>query len=566
MRILIAEDNFTDRLILKKIVEDQGHDVIEAQNGREALDFYERYLPELILLDALMPEMDGFEVAQRIKSSETKFIPIIFITSLTETEALIKCLDAGGDDFFVKPFNKVVLQAKIKAFERTQQLYSTVRQQHDKLQFHSEHLIQEQKVAKRIFDNVAHKGALEESYIQYSVSPMSIFNGDILLAAIRPLGGLNVFIGDFTGHGLPAAIGALPVSEIFFDMTEKGFELYEIIREINNRLNFILPTGFFCCAIAMQIDFENNTLQFWNGGLPEAYTIDKNTGNVEALPSTHLPLGILNKESFKVNMEVRSFNEGESIFAYSDGLIEAENEHQEQFGRDRLLIKICEAASESAVFQSVQNAIESFHLSNEQGDDITFVEIKNHKEVFEGVFDTLEEELKVTGPSDAFCHLRLGVESLKSYNPLPYLTQLLMEIGNLRSYSTQVLTILTELYSNALEHGVLQLSSDLKNSPDGFAEYYRQREQRLSELKDGFVSIKIEHENLSDGGCLTIWVHDSGAGFNYKKMMDKSREKKTLSGRGYPLIVRLAESVEFSEGGTRVKVVYNWKVSQSGEK
>ncbi|NVJ60331.1 MAG: SpoIIE family protein phosphatase [Gammaproteobacteria bacterium] len=572
MRILIAEDNFTDRLILKKIVEAEGHQVVEAHDGAQALELVSREVPDLVFLDAMMPTVDGFEVAQKLREEfSDRYLPIIFITSLTDTDSIVKCIEAGGDDFFSKPFNRVVLNAKISAFGRTRQLYDTVTEQKKKIEFHTEHLIQEQKIAKRIFDNIAHGGALNEPYIRHYVSPMSIFNGDILLAAKRPLGGINILAGDFTGHGLPASIGAMPTSDIFFGMTAKGFDLFEIIKEINSRLHSILPVGFFCCAVAAEIHFDANSLKVWNGGLPEAFILNRDEGTVAEIPSNHLPLGILSSDRFNSEMDIRSFNDGDSLFIYSDGVIEAENADGEMFGRDRLLIELCEGAVSGDAFDRLAEAIERFQIDETQADDISYIEIKNHREIFEHQQEPVNVTYTKSGPSDSEISITLGPDSIRQFNPLPMLTQYLMDIGNLRSFRTQVLTILTEIYSNALEHGVLQLSSSLKKSADGFAEYYRQREARIAALKEGSIVIFIKHENKNNGGVLTIRIDDSGSGFDYLQLEEEIYKKQTngsslednyLSGRGFPLIAELADSITFSNQGSSVTVVYQWQVSE----
>src|SRR5690606_40932182 len=84
---------------------------------------------------------------------------------------------------------------------------------------HNEHLLREQHVAKAVFDKVAHSGCLDAPNIRYMQSPYALFNGDLLLAAYKPSGGMHVMLGDFTGHGLPAAIGAMPLAELFYGMT-----------------------------------------------------------------------------------------------------------------------------------------------------------------------------------------------------------------------------------------------------------------------------------------------------------------------------------------------------------
>jgi PleD family two-component response regulator len=127
LKILVADDTDTDRMILESILRKEGHEVILARDGVEAVAVYETSRPDIVLLDALMPEMDGFDAARRIKQlAGDELVPIIFLTSLSDTESLVRCLDAGGDDFLSKPYNRVILQAKIKAFNRMRELHSTM--------------------------------------------------------------------------------------------------------------------------------------------------------------------------------------------------------------------------------------------------------------------------------------------------------------------------------------------------------------------------------------------------------------------------------------------------------
>ncbi|MEX7644509.1 response regulator, partial [Stenotrophomonas maltophilia] len=103
--------------------------------------------PQLVLLDALMPVMDGFEAARQIKAlAGEALVPIIFLTSLNEEEALVRCLEAGGDDFMAKPYSAVILAAKIRAMDRLRRLQGTVLAQRDQIARHHHHLLNEQRV------------------------------------------------------------------------------------------------------------------------------------------------------------------------------------------------------------------------------------------------------------------------------------------------------------------------------------------------------------------------------------------------------------------------------------
>lgn len=162
-----------------------------------------------------------------------------------------------------KPYSAVILGAKIRAMDRLRRLQATVLEQRDQITRHHHHLLNEQRVAKAVFDKVAHSGCLNASNIRYLQSPYALFNGDLLLAAFTPSGDMHVLLGDFTGHGLPAAVGAMPLAEVFYGMTAKGYGLVEMLREMNAKLKRILPVDMFCCALLL------NEFSAWDGGALE---------------------------------------------------------------------------------------------------------------------------------------------------------------------------------------------------------------------------------------------------------------------------------------------------------
>ena len=114
-QVLIVDDNLQNLQIIGKIVKESSYRPALTQSGQQALDFLEKKLPDLILLDIMMPEMNGIEVCRRIKGNErTKNIPIIFITALSDTRDVVTAFKAGGVDYITKPFVKEEVQARIK--------------------------------------------------------------------------------------------------------------------------------------------------------------------------------------------------------------------------------------------------------------------------------------------------------------------------------------------------------------------------------------------------------------------------------------------------------------------
>lgn len=112
--VLVVDDNPHNIQVVAGIVKESGLKLAIAQNGRQALDFLQTKLPDLVLLDIMMPEMDGLEACRRMKENErTADIPVIFITALSDTENVIRAFDAGGSDYITKPFIKEEVQARI---------------------------------------------------------------------------------------------------------------------------------------------------------------------------------------------------------------------------------------------------------------------------------------------------------------------------------------------------------------------------------------------------------------------------------------------------------------------
>src|SRR5690554_797578 len=320
LKVLIADDSNSDRLILKTLLIRLGHDVVEASDGLEAIARFEDSTPDIVLLDALMPRMDGMETARQIKVlAGERMVPVIFLTSLSDTDALARCLEAGGDGFLSKPYNRLMIKAQVHAFNRMRLMHQTLTEQRDLIGERNRQLMEEQEVAKRVFDNVVHTGCLDAANIRYHASPLSIFNGDVLFASPRPAGGMLVFIGDFTGHGLPAAIGAMPVAEIFYGMATKGFGAADILSEINRKLKKILPVGMFCCGAMLDADFKLGQLRAWNGGLPDGWLVRAN-GKHLTIPSRHLPLGVQAPDQFQASMTVLPVEPGDQVIIMTDGL------------------------------------------------------------------------------------------------------------------------------------------------------------------------------------------------------------------------------------------------------
>ncbi len=119
MKVLIVDDSPTIRAALRTLVEQMGHSVIDAEDGSKGLASYRDSRPDLVLIDVVMPVMDGYDAARQMRQIRPdEWVPIIFLSSKEADQDLNRAIEAGGDDYLVKPVSFVVLNAKIRALQR----------------------------------------------------------------------------------------------------------------------------------------------------------------------------------------------------------------------------------------------------------------------------------------------------------------------------------------------------------------------------------------------------------------------------------------------------------------
>lgn len=140
--VLVVEDEKSNRLLLGAFLAEQGHRAIPAENGAEGVALFEQRRPDVVLLDIVMPEMDGYEAARRIKAlAGERWVPVIFLSSLNREDDLVLGLEAGGDDYLFKPISFAVLSAKLRSLQRTLALQRSADESRRRLQVISDCLI-----------------------------------------------------------------------------------------------------------------------------------------------------------------------------------------------------------------------------------------------------------------------------------------------------------------------------------------------------------------------------------------------------------------------------------------
>ncbi|GAB2887186.1 two-component system response regulator HsbR [Uliginosibacterium flavum] len=552
---LVVDDESTSRLILKAQLSRENYQVVVAADGQEALDQYTKHQPDIIFLDVMLPDLYGYEVARRIKiMAGDKFVPIIFLTGLKEDEALAESVEAGGDDFLSKPINFAVLKAKVVAIERIRDLYEKARLQNIELNQLHARMQYEQDIAERILTGAVMAPNVASPPIQSLLRAATTFNGDILISAFTPSGGLSLLLGDFTGHGLAAAIGALPVAETFRSMTATGFALNEVLAEINRKLHRILPTGMFLAAAALRIEPDLRAAVVWNSGLPEVI-LRGVEGVRRRIRSMHPPMGALSEFLPGCAPELVDLMSGDCFVLCSDGVTEANDGSGEMLGEERF-DEILNAHAPQDLFAGICAALEAFVGDAEQADDISLAVVPCCPELFVGAAldESSGHECCPVG-SDWYWVLELAGANLATVDPLPLAMNQLQALGIAGRHRQNLYVVIAELFSNALEHGVLGLASAEKGSAEGFLHYYSLRQIALDGLRSGLVRIEMRYQCNGHGGVLVVQVIDSGPGFTQQEPQDGALNTRTC-GRGMSLLRSLCQRVSYVGSGNQVEVEY----------
>ncbi len=558
LTVLVVDDEAVNRLVVSRMLADYQFDVIEAENGRQACEICLQRQPDLILMDIMMPTMNGFEATTKIKRHfGDSCVPVIFLTAVADDQQLYKTIQAGGDDFLVKPISGPLLRAKIDSSIRRLKLHRRMEEQRDQLLHHQERLHGDMEIAQKILEAVESQRHLKAPNVAYLLRPMELMNGDVILAARRPTGDQVFMVGDFTGHGLPAAIGAQTVNGIFSVMVSKGLPLREIVGELNRKLRGILPVGRFLSACILEQERATGYTRLWNGGMPEVL-VCSSTGEISACyPSTDLPLGIVDECGPTILTTL--LMPGDLVLMYSDGVIEAQNLEGQLFGRARLHAAIKDARAPVPMLASIVQAVDSYAADVAQHDDVSILVVGWDLNLVKPAPREVEQAIALKLSAMTWNYtVTLTPAEIREREPVAKLVQVLDAAQGLGPFRAQLFLILTELFSNALEHGLLRIDSSLKQDPEGFADYYVLRAARLAAMETGRIEFRCTHVPRPNGGRLTIAVHHDGLGFDSSLRLRELVDNDATSGRGVALVRSLCTALEYADGGCTALATFDW--------
>lgn len=556
MKILIVDDSEVERFLIESIVEDMELNSIPASSGEEALIQVALTDIDLAIIDIHMPGIDGFQTARQLREKQPeKKYPIIFVSADSGDELHEQWL-LHGDDLIVKPVNSNAVEAKIRYHLKISELSRDLREKNKALQQYQDIIQSEHDAVGTIFEQQINRYLVDSPLLQYHMSPASAFNGDILMTEYGPTNDIVIAVGDVTGHGLASAVGALPIYPMFRTMVKKGIKVGTIAYEINRTLRSVLPAHMMLAAAIVEVNARQKKLEVWSGGMPELI-VDDGWGNLKYLiQSEHMPLSALNSVEFSRSVSFYNVEPGDRLYLFTDGLHESTNIDGEMFGEGRLINAY--DGQNHDMFDYVQKRLDEFSKGTDQEDDITLVEVLVPDGSDPDELAPVHTDPKLLENFSSWSvQVRLDEKDLKQTDPVAQVVNTLSSLNGCEIHADYLATIMTELFSNAFEHGVLGLDSVLKDGEDGFFVYYEARQQGLEKLDKASITIDLEFSPRADPPHIQIKVTDSGDGFDVDAYLSKTQDDNAMSfGRGISLIKELCESVEYSLGGREVRVTY----------
>lgn len=382
-RLLIVDDNDDNRFTLSLLLEVEGFtDITMAGDGEEALAVMEAEHFDLVLLDLMMPRLNGYQVLETLKAQgRIGDPPVIMITALDDVESAARCIELGAEDYLPKPFDPVLLKARLHGSLEKKALRDAVREAHDRMEA-------ELRDAREL-----QLGLCPRSFptptptLPYDVfatmEPAREVGGDFYHVFERVDGSLCFAVGDVSDKGAAAALFMARSRDILRLSAETPLpgRLHlptpgEILARVNRILCAANPALMFVTLWVGILGPEVGALHFANAGHNDPYRLSGGEGIATIGGTKGQPLGIRDGRPYET--EGMSLVAGESLFVFSDGIPDASDRSGVRFSETRLerCLLAHSRASAAELVAAVMRSVTEFAAGAAPSDDITAMAIR----------------------------------------------------------------------------------------------------------------------------------------------------------------------------------------------
>lgn len=381
-RIMVVDDVEVNRDLLSRRLQRMGHVVTTANDGQEALDLTRDPSWDLIMLDVMMPVLDGIGALTALKSSDaTRHIPVIMISANTELETVVKCIELGAEDYLPKPFDPVLLRARVGASLEKKRL-------RDREQARARRMQKELEVGARIQRDFLPESLPTVPGYQFAArfEPAREVGGDFYDAFRLPDGAVALVLGDVCDKGVGAAlfmalfrslIRAVSASQI----GSHTVEMLEsrVLHAVTVTNDYIANThgraNMFATLFVGALDPATGTIAYVNGGHEPPRVVRANGMVRTMLPPTGPAVGMLPEIPFTAGTIM--LEPGETLLVLTDGITESRAPNGVLFGddaTDALLVAPTESAD--ILLDRVLDAVHVHAAGEPPADDVTLLAVR----------------------------------------------------------------------------------------------------------------------------------------------------------------------------------------------
>jgi phosphoserine phosphatase RsbU/P len=370
-RVLIVDDVKANVDVLVQALGGE-YKLSVALGGQQALDAVRRAPPDLVLLDIVMPDIDGYEVCRVLRAAEaTRELPIMFLSSLEDATDKARGFEVGGNDYLTKPFEALEVKARVRSLLKAKSYADAVREAAER-EMRIAREIQMGLLPADIGSQVRGTGLDVHGVLE----PARQIGGDLFEVLRLGPDRVLVAVGDVSGKGIPAALFMAVTMTLLRSMARQGHPLGTILRQLNDELLEQNPRGMFVTMQCLLFDLAKGSVTCASAGHHAAARIAPGTAPTMAFTSSGRVLGLMPAED--IASETIALEGGETFVLFTDGVSEALDRGDELFGDERLLAHLQASPARSAreTTVGVLEAVRQHAAGAHQSDDITVVAVR----------------------------------------------------------------------------------------------------------------------------------------------------------------------------------------------
>lgn len=370
-RVLLVDDAKANLDILVEGLKSD-HKLSLALNGEMALQVAARNPPDLVLLDIVMPGLDGYEVCRQLRQMpETAEVPVMFLSSLDEVQNKTRGFEVGANDYLTKPFEMLEVKARVRSLLKAKAYNDAAKEQ----------IASELRVAREIQMGILPHdfSKLERTYpVSFGavLEPAREVGGDFYDACAAGPRRLVVFLGDVSGKGLPASmfmVRAMSIAQLLARQIEQP---ENILARLNDELAAENPLGMFVTCLCAVFEPSTNRLNLANAG--HCRPVLMPDGQAPRWAVEHLGTALGFEPGLEYERTELQVNPADTLVLYSDGVTEAFNGQEECYGSERLLHDAGELCGQTpaAITAGLLRQVRAFSGKAPQSDDIAIMTLK----------------------------------------------------------------------------------------------------------------------------------------------------------------------------------------------